>query len=71
MEQLKLILNLLRKHHLYAKLRNYDLYKDGIHYLGHTILDKGISIDPEKIEAMMSWPTPRKLAYLRYFVGLA
>ena len=60
MEQLRLILKLLRKHQLYAKLSNYDFYEDRIHYLGQTISDKGISVDPEKIEAMMSWPAPRK-----------
>ena len=39
--------------------------------MGHIILDKGISVDPERIEAMMSWPNPRKLTNVRYFVGLA
>ena len=33
-EQLRLILKLLRKHQLYAKLSNYDFDEDGIHYLG-------------------------------------
>ena len=28
-------------------------------------------MDPEQIKAMMSWPAPIKLTYLRYFVGLA
>ena len=30
-----------------------------------------IFVDPEKIEAMMSWPTPRNLIDIRSFVGLA
>ena len=70
-EHLRLILKLLRKHQLYAKLSNYDFYKDGIHYLGHIISDKGISVDPGKIEAMRSWLAPRKLTYVISFVGLA
>ena len=70
MEQLRLILELLRKHQLYAKLSNYDFYEDRIDYLGHNISYKGISIDPKKIEAIMSWLSPRKLTYLRSFVGL-
>ena len=41
-EQLRLILKLLRKHQLYAKLSNYDFYEDGVHHLGHIISDKGI-----------------------------
>ena len=56
---------------MYAKLTNYDFYKDGFHHLGHIISDKGVSIDLEKIEDMRSWPAPRKLTDVKYFVGLA
>ena len=56
---------------MYAGLSNYDFYEDRIHHLGHIISDKGISGDPEKIEAMMSWPASRKLTDVRSFVGLA
>ena len=71
MEHVRMTLKLLRTHKLYVGLRKCDFYKDRIHYLGHIILDKGISGDPEKIEAMMSWPTPRELTYVISFVGLA
>ena len=71
MEHLRLTLKLLRKHELYARLSNYDFYGDRIHHLGHIISDKGISRDPEKIEAMMSCPAPRRLIDVRSFVGLA
>ena len=60
-DQLRLVLKLLKKHQLYAKLSNYEFYEYGIHHLGHIISDKGISVDPKNIEAIMSWPTPRKL----------
>ena len=69
-EHLKLILKLLRKHKMYARLRKCDLYKDRIHYLGHIILDKGMFVDPDKIDAIMSWPAPRKMIDVIYFVGL-
>ena len=70
-EHLRLTLKLLRKHKLYAALRKCDFYEDRIHHLGHIISDRGISGDLEKIEAVMSWPAPRKLTYVRSFVGLA
>ena len=54
-----------------AKLSRCDFYEDRIHFLSHIILDKGIFVDPEKIEAMMSFPSLRKLTNVRYFVGLA
>ena len=71
MEHLRLTLKLLRKHKMYAVLSNYDFYEDRIHHLGHIISDRGISVDPEGIEAIMIWPTPRKLTNVRSFVGLA
>ena len=56
---------------MYAKLSRCDFYQDRIHYLGHIILDEGISVDPEKIEAILNWPTPRNVTDVRYFMGLA
>ena len=67
-EHLRMTLQLLREHNLYAKC---EFYKDKIHYLGHIISDEGIFVDPEKIEAIMNWPTPRNAIDVRYFLGLA
>ena len=55
---------------MYAKLINSDFYKDIIHYLGHIILEEGIFVDPEKIEAIMNWPTLRNVTDVRSFMGL-
>ena len=56
---------------MYAKLRKCDFYKDMIHYLGHIISEEGIYVDPEKIEAIMNWPTPRNVTEVRSFMGLS
>ena len=61
-EQLRLILKLLRKHKLYANLSRCDFYEDIIHHLGHIISDKGIYVDPQNTEAIMTWPTPRNVS---------
>ena len=70
-EHLRLTLQLLREHQLYEKLSKCDFYRDRIQYLGHVISKEGISVDPEKIEAIMNWPTPRNVRDVRYFMGLA
>ena len=70
-EHLRLTLQLLWEHKLYAKLRKCDFYNDRIHYLVHIISNEGISVDLEKIEAIMNWPTPRNVIDVRPFMGLA
>ena len=70
-EHFRLTLQLLREHKLYAKLIKCDFYKDRIHYLGHIISVEGIYVDPEKIETIMNWPTPRHVSNVRSFMGLA
>ena len=52
---------------MYVGLSKYEFYEGIIHHLGQIISNRGISIDPEKIEAMMIWPTPRKLTDVIYF----
>ena len=63
-KHLRMALKFPREHKLYAKLRKCDFYKDKIRYLGHIISNKGIYVDPEKIEDIMNWPTPRHVTYL-------
>ena len=60
-EYLRLSLQFLREHQLYAKLSKRDFYKDRIQYLGHIISKEGISMDLDKIEAIKNWPTPQNV----------
>ena len=69
-EHLRLSLQLLRGHKLYAKLSKCDFYKDKIHYLGYIISEEGISMDPKRIEAIVNFPTPKNVTHVRSFIGL-
>ena len=64
---MRLTLKFLREHQLYANLIKCDFYKDMICYLGHIISEEGISVDPDKIEAIMNWPTPRNCTPSHFF----
>ena len=55
---------------MYAKLSKCDFYRNRIQYLGHIISEEGISVDPENIEAIVNWPTPRNVTDVRSFMGL-
>ena len=51
-EHLKIVLQELRDHQLFAKFSKCDFFKDKIQYLGHVVTKEGISLDPEKIKAI-------------------
>jgi hypothetical protein len=48
----------LRDHHLYAKLSKCDFWLREIKFLGHTISQDGLSVDPEKVQEVMDWKPP-------------
>lgn len=55
---------------MYAKESKCSLGMAELLYLGHIINREGFSMDPEKIRAIIDWPTPETLTQLRGFVGL-
>jgi hypothetical protein len=69
-QHMRMVLHMLREHQLYAKLRKCSFYQEQIHYMGHIILKDGIVVDPEKIESITEWSTPKKVMEVRYFMGL-
>lgn len=69
-EHLRLVLDLLRKHKLYAKMSKCSFAQDHINYLGHVISKHGVATYTEKTNAMAQWPTPTNATELRGFLGL-
>lgn len=65
------VLELLRKHKLYAKLKKCEFGRTSIEFLGHVVSGEGISVDQRKIDAVKAWPVPKTLHDLRSFLGLA
>ena len=39
--------------------------------MGHVVSASGVSMDPEKVEAVMSWERPKSIFEIRSFLGLA
>jgi hypothetical protein len=52
-EHLRIVLQTLRKHKLYAKFDKCDFYQKEIQYLGHVISSEGIVVELKKIKAIM------------------
>ncbi len=67
------VLQLLRKHKLYAKLSKCSFSQPAVDFLGHTVSAhwQGISMDAHKVKAVLDWPQPAVVKKLRSFLGLA
>ena len=69
-EHLKIVLQELREHQLYAKFSKCDFFKDKIQYLGHVVTEERISVDPEKIKEIEEWLVPKEVTDIRSFMGI-
>ena len=51
---LRIVLQLLRNHQLYAKFSKCEFWLTDVRILGHVVSASGVSVDPEKVEVVMS-----------------
>ncbi|GJX95821.1 hypothetical protein Tco_0351619 [Tanacetum coccineum] len=69
-ENLKLILELLKKEELYTKFLKCDFWLSKVQFLGHVIDSEGIHVDPAKIESIKDWASPKTLTKIHQLLGL-
>ena len=67
---LKLVLETLAKHQLYAKKSRCMFACEEVEYLGHLISGERVKTDPKKTAAMQQWPIPKDVKALRGFLCL-
>ncbi|KAI3717828.1 hypothetical protein L1987_69691 [Smallanthus sonchifolius] len=70
-EHLRLVLDLSKKEQLYAKFSKCEFWLKEVQFLGHIVNEKGIHVDPTKIEAVKNWQAPKTPTEVRSFLGLA
>nr|GFA54037.1 putative reverse transcriptase domain-containing protein [Tanacetum cinerariifolium] len=70
-EQLKAILEMLKKEKLYAKFLKCEFWIPKVQFLGHVIDSRGIHVDPAKIESIKDRESPKTPMKIRQFLGLA
>jgi hypothetical protein len=70
-KHLHTVLQRLRDHRLYAKLSKCDFWLKEIKFLGHTISQDGVLVDPEKVQEVMDWKPPTTVRQIQSFLGLA
>jgi hypothetical protein len=70
-DHLRIVLQILRDKKLYAKLKKCEFWLNQVVFLGHVVSKDGITVDPSKIEAVVSWDRPTNVSEVRSFLGLA
>ncbi|KAI3825823.1 hypothetical protein L1987_07481 [Smallanthus sonchifolius] len=70
-EHLRLILELLKKEQLYAKLSKCEFWIREVQILGHVVKEKGIHVNPTKVKAIKNWTAPTTPTEVRQFLRLA
>jgi hypothetical protein len=71
--------SLFRLEHIFIRLREANLklkpskcilFQKSVKFLVHVVSEEGIHADPDKIEAVQNWPTPRSIKEIKSFLGL-
>jgi len=71
MNHLRIVLQVLKDHQLYAKFSKCEFWLRSVAFLGHIVSSEGIEVDPKKTDAVKSWPRPLSPSDIRSFLGLA
>ncbi|WVZ53891.1 LOW QUALITY PROTEIN: hypothetical protein U9M48_004778 [Paspalum notatum var. saurae] len=70
-EHLRLVLQRLREHMLYAKFSKCEFWIDEVRFLGHVVSKGGIAMDPSKVSTVTNWKVPEIPKEVRGFLSLA
>lgn len=68
---LRIVLETLRQHRFYAKLKKCEFWISEVGFLGHVINPDGIAVDRSKISSVVDWERPTNVKEVRSFLGLA
>jgi hypothetical protein len=55
---------------MYAKLSMCEFWRKQVAFLGHIILKGGISVDPSKVQDVLSWNVPMNVGDIQSFLRL-
>jgi hypothetical protein len=70
-QHLRVILQRLRDHQLYAKFSKCTFWLKEVPFLGHIISVEDIAVDPNKVQEVLDWKSPRSVMQIHSFLGLA
>jgi hypothetical protein len=69
-EHLRIVLQRLREHQLYAKFSKCEFWIKEVPFLGHVVSPEGIEVDLGKVK-VLEWKPPMTVSEVQSFLGLA
>src|SRR5437667_5906782 len=60
-QHLRIVLGKLRARELYAKFSKCEFWLQEVAFLGHIITEKGVAVDPTKVEVVLNWKIPKNV----------
>jgi hypothetical protein len=70
-EHLRLVLEKLQEHKLYAKFRKCEFWLKEVAFLSHVLSNGGVSVDLGKVKDMLEWEPPQNVSDICNFLSLA
>ena len=70
LERLRLVFSRLRAANLKLNPEKCELFRRKVRFLGHLVFAEGVTTDPDKVEAVETWPLSQNAKEVRKFVGL-
>ena len=67
---MRIVLQVLRDHYLYAKFSKCEFWLTEVKFLGHVVSASSVSVDLEKVKAVLSWERPKLVFGICSFLGL-
>jgi Reverse transcriptase (RNA-dependent DNA polymerase) len=68
-EHVKIVLDILRKEKLYLSKGKLRFIANELRILGRVIDNRGIWMDPDKVDSVLKWKTPTNRDLLQGFIG--
>ena len=70
-DNLQMVFQQLKEANLKLNPKKCALFHREVKYLGHVVSARGVSPDPDKVEAIQAWPRPMPVKDVKSFLGLA
>ncbi len=70
-QHVRRVLQRLLENGLFVKAEKYAFHAQSVPFLGYIISSEGMRMDPDKVKAVVDWPTPDSRKALQRFLGFA